>query len=386
LCIQVCDGSNLCATATITINVIPVNDPPLISGTTTSTLVDTPVDICLPASDPDGDPITVTVCGPPVHGDITTPTYSDGKVCFTYTPDAGYTGTDELCISVCDDKLACATASVTINVNPACVQIEAWVYLEGSAVDAGGSASYNLPMRTDLNNLRILPGQTMVDEWLGNYTTPKGQPYNKSPWYYFGNEGDSFDSGGDPTKADAGYPATVTDWVLVSLRDTPEGTGGPLCRKAALLHNDGHIQFLNGGFDCCTLDMNKKYYLVVEHRNHLIVMSHEPISIVNGKVSYDFRIQQSYVLVDGGWGTDAYARQKEILPGKFAMFAGNGKQDETSNSDTDINFDDRTYWEMQNGVFGRYLNGDYNMNGDCNFNDRILWEFNNGKFTSVPRN
>jgi len=115
-------------------------------------------------------------------------------------------------------------------------------------------------------------------------------------------------------------------------------------------------------------------------------MSHEPISIVNSKVSYDFRIQQSYVLVDGGWGTEAYARQKEILPGKFAMFAGNGKQDGSSNADTDITFDDRTYWEMQNGIFGRYLNGDYNMNGDCNFNDRILWEFNNGKFTSVPRN
>ena len=81
-----------------------------------------------------------------------------------------------------------------------------------------------------------------------------------------------------------------------------------------------------------------------------------------------------------------YAMQKEIQTGTFAMYAGNGNQTLTGQSDTDINFDDRTYWEGQNGIIGRYKIGDYNMNGDTNFNDRILWQFNNGKFTSVPRN
>jgi hypothetical protein len=81
-----------------------------------------------------------------------------------------------------------------------------------------------------------------------------------------------------------------------------------------------------------------------------------------------------------------FSRQKEILPGVFAMLGGNGNQALNAQADTDINFDDRTYWEGQNGDFGLYRIGDYNLNGDVNFNDRRVWEINNGKFTSVPRN
>jgi hypothetical protein len=113
-------------------------------------------------------------------------------------------------------------------------------------------------------------------------------------------------------------------------------------------------------------------------------MSHQPISIIDNKISYDFRIQQSYI--DDEFGLGIFAGQKQIIQGKFAMFAGNGNQTLKPKSDTDINFDDRTYWLLQNGTIGQYRNGDYNLNGDVNFNDGTLWEFNNGKFTSVPRN
>jgi hypothetical protein len=237
-------------------------------------------------------------------------------------------------------------------------------------------------MRTDLNNLRLLPGQLLVDPFFGSKYSPAGQPYSIAPWNYFGNEGFNFDSDQDPLFADAGYPATVVDWVLVSLRDTPQGTGGPICQAAALLHNDGRIEFVEE-FDCCNLDLGQPYYIVVEHRNHLIVMSHEPISIAGNKITYDFRTQQSYIDDQGFPGL--FAGQKEILPGVFAMYAGNGNQALTAQSDTDINFDDRTFWESENGKLGEYRIGDYNLNGDTNFNDRVTWERNNGKFTSVPR-
>ncbi|MCB1124814.1 MAG: hypothetical protein KJT03_24890, partial [Verrucomicrobiae bacterium] len=104
--------------------------------------------------------------------------------------------------------------------------------------------------------------------------------------------------------------------------------------------------------------------------------------IVNNKITYDFRTQQSYLVDPFGFG---FVGQKEILPGVFAMHAGNGNQTLSTQSDTDINFDDRTYWEGENGELGQYRIGDYNLNGDTNFNDRIQWELNNGKFTSVPR-
>jgi hypothetical protein len=122
----------------------------------------------------------------------------------------------------------------------------------------------------------------------------------------------------------------------------------------------------------------------VEHRDHLIVMSHEPVGVVGGVITYDFRIQQSYVDDPFGFGT--FSQQKEVLPGVFAMLGANGEQALNSQADTDITSDDRTFWEMQNSLFGLYLPGDYNLNGDVNVNDRTLWEFNNGRFTSVPRN
>jgi hypothetical protein len=245
-------------------------------------------------------------------------------------------------------------------------------------------------MRTSLNNLRVLPGQTLVDPFFGNKYTPPGQPYMGAPWNYPGLEGNLFDSGGDPMMGDAGYPPTVVDWVLVSLRADSAGTGGPVCQAAALLHNDGHIEFVEE-FDCCNLDVFASYFLVIEHRNHLIVMSHDslPVDLNNSTITYDFRIQQSYL--DDPFMFGAFA-QKEIPAGSgiFAMFAGNGEQTDgggaySQQEDTDINFNDRTFWEGENGDIGEYRVGDYNLNGDTNFNDRVTWERNNGTFTSVPR-
>ena len=263
-----------------------------------------------------------------------------------------------------------------------CVNIEAYVYLEGSIIEPDGSVVYSLPMRTDLNDLRILPGQVYNDFFAGTFYSPPGQPYNVAPWNYLGTEGDNFDSGGNLAFDDAGYPATVTDWVLVSLRETPDDIGTPICQAAALLHNDGTIEFVDD-FECCDVDLLKEYYVVVEHRNHLIVMSHEAVGIVDHNITYDFRSQESYIFDDGGFG--AQVGQKEILLGVYAMYGGNGNQIQTPQSDTDINFDDRTFWEGENSIIGIYSTGDYNLNGDVNFNDRILFEFNNTLFTSVPR-
>ncbi|HMQ64619.1 MAG TPA: hypothetical protein PKE06_28300, partial [Flavilitoribacter sp.] len=263
-----------------------------------------------------------------------------------------------------------------------CISIQAFVYLEGAAILDNGSESYSLPMRKNLNDLRLLPGQAFDDVLFGTVYSPPGQPYNAAPWNYNGTEGDAFDSGGDPNFGDADYPSTVVDWVLVSLRDTPDGAGGPLCQAAALLHNDGHLEFVEG-FNCCELDLNASYYLVIEHRNHMIVMSDQPVSIVNKTITYDFRNHQSYI--DDPFGFGIFIGQKRILGTLYAMFAGNGNQTMTGSSDTDINFDDRSFWEIVNGTIARYRNGDYNLNGDSNFNDRRVWELNNGKFTSVPR-
>ena len=53
-----------------------------------------------------------------------------------------------------------------------------------------------------------------------------------------------------------------------------------ICARPALLHEDGHISYVDD--DCCLVDPTKEYYVVIEHRNHMIVMSPQPVSIDNG--------------------------------------------------------------------------------------------------------
>ncbi|WP_373549928.1 beta strand repeat-containing protein [Haliscomenobacter sp.] len=309
---------------------------------------------------------------------------SDNTTIATVTNAGVVTGVSPGTVTLTFIETATGCSSTrNFTVEACCASIETWVYLEGASIATDGSANYSLPMRTTLNGLGLLPGQTYNDFFLGTFYTPAGQPYNGAPWNYSGSEGEGFDSDGMLPTAKANYPSTVVDWVLVSLRDTPDGTGGPICQAAALLHNDGRIEFIDG-FKCCGLDFGKNYYIVIEHRNHLIVMSHVPVAIVGAKISYDFRNQQSYISDPFGFGT--FSGQKQIQSGKYAMLAGNGNQTLTNRSDTDINFDDRTFWETLNGQIARYRNSDYNLNGDSNFNDRRAWELNNGKFTSVPRN
>ncbi|MEO5905282.1 MAG: hypothetical protein ABIQ11_01050, partial [Saprospiraceae bacterium] len=265
-----------------------------------------------------------------------------------------------------------------------CIDLDVHVYLEGAAVHPSGLNSYTLPMRTTLNNLRLLPGQSILDPFLGIKYTQPGQPYCMAPWNYCGNEGDGFDSDSMPGNGAANYPSTVVDWVLVSLRDHANDLLSTVdCQAAALLHRDGRIELVQN-LNCCEIVEDENYYVVVEHRNHLIVMSDTMARFVNHALTYDFRDQQSYI--DDPFMFGAFVGQKQIITGSYAMYAGNGNQTTSGASDTDINADDRSFWEGQNGELGEYNRGDYNLNGDVNLNDRIVWERNNGRFTSVPRN
>jgi hypothetical protein len=267
------------------------------------------------------------------------------------------------------------TAYVEINVS-------AWVYLEGALADPKTMQGYSTLMRSDLNGLRMLPGQTFTKlNGLVVYS-PAGQPYNHAPWFYYGNEGNIYNSNGNPNPGTANYPISAVDWVLVSLRSAPDGM--TIGRKAALLHNDGHIEFVNGGFMINKAELLDAYYIVIEHRNHLLIMTPEAVPVVSERLTYDFRYTQSYIYSPYGIPGNG---QKELLPdypGVFAMYTGNDDQVETPSSMKDLNFNDRMYWEQNNMNAGHYCPGDFNLNGDCNINDRILFEKSNGKFSSVP--
>ena len=198
----------------------------------------------------------------------------------------------------------------------------------------------NSEMNTDLNSAGIIPLQ---------------QPYNVAPWNYDGNENVST------------LPnSNVVDWVLVELRQT---TGGPetavyiIENKAGFLLNDGKIVSTDG-ISPLTFETETHWdvYSVVHHRNHLSIMSANPLNAAKGSFSYDFSSDASQVF----GGADAHT---EIASGIWGMTSGDGDKD------SEITILDKTgVWDIEAGSQG-YISGDFNLDvqvSNPDKNDKLL--------------
>jgi hypothetical protein len=116
----VSDGTNFSTTATVTINITPVNDAPVANAQTVSTAAGVAVNITLAGSDVEGSPLTYAVVTSPAHG-----TLSGTAPALSYTPSAGFSGADNFSFRVNDGALNSGDAMVTINVSapPAVVAV-----------------------------------------------------------------------------------------------------------------------------------------------------------------------------------------------------------------------------------------------------------------------
>ena len=109
---RVDDGDLVSNTATVSITVNPVNDPPVADDQAVSTDEDTAIAITLTGSDPDGDPIVDYRLGYlPNSGALggTPPS-------LTYTPDLNFNGTDSFTFVADDGSADSAPATVSITV------------------------------------------------------------------------------------------------------------------------------------------------------------------------------------------------------------------------------------------------------------------------------
>lgn len=195
----------------------------------------------------------------------------------------------------------------------------------------------------------------------GNNLLPLVQPFNSAPWFYFGDE------------SIASVPANVTDWVLVEVRQTP---GQVVARKAAFITANGKITGLDGNesqplvFNGFAFSDN--LYVVIRHRNHLAVMSSQPLLLSNQVCSYNFTLSSSQVY-GGTLGC------RELAPGTWGMVSGDGNGDGMVNNQDKINV-----WQQQTPGSG-YLGGDFNMDGQVNNVDKIVhWSPNGGRSSQVP--
>jgi hypothetical protein len=108
-------SSYLTDTATVTVTVNPVNDPPFAVNDSATTNEDTPVNVAVKANDVDldGDPLTVTSATPGTNGS----TAIQGNGTITYTPNLNFHGTDTFTYTASDGNGGTDTATVTITVS-----------------------------------------------------------------------------------------------------------------------------------------------------------------------------------------------------------------------------------------------------------------------------
>jgi len=115
---QVSDDRGATDTATVSITIVDVNDPPVANDDSASTIIDTPVWIHVLDNDYDTDgtldPSSVTVISSPNHGTTNVNT-TTGEI--EYTPDSGYIGSDSFIYRVSDDDGATDTSTVSITIS-----------------------------------------------------------------------------------------------------------------------------------------------------------------------------------------------------------------------------------------------------------------------------
>ncbi|MCB0749123.1 MAG: hypothetical protein KDC90_16805, partial [Ignavibacteriae bacterium] len=92
-------------------------------------------------------------------------------------------------------------------------------------------------------------------------------------------------------------PSNVVDWVLLQLRETSNGAA--VLSKSVLLREDGMIIDTDGTEKVNVNVPAGNYYIVVKHRNHLPIMSANPVSLPN-PATYDFTTGiDKYYGIDG---------------------------------------------------------------------------------------
>jgi len=148
--------------------------------------------------------------------------------------------------------------------------------------------------------------------------------------------------------------------------------GSAIASKSAFLKSNGQIVRENGTTPQIIFDVMEGYYfIVVNHRNHLRIMSKDSVQL--NKVSsnlYDFTFSS-----DQYYGTSG---AKELEIGVWGMYGGNA-----ANINNMINVPDYSEVKSKFANTG-YYNADTNLSGTVSVPDYSITKSNFAKTSTVP--
>jgi len=183
---QICDSLNVCDTASVTVDVAPVDDLPVATLQDLTTPEDTPLAIGLIGSDADNDPLTYNILSGPSNGTISGFDPATGDL--LYTPDPDYNGPDSFVFEVCDPHPnECGTATVTITVTPiddppVAVDDTTTVSEDGTVVIEVPSNDSDPDGNLDLTSVAVLAspanGTVTIDPVTGKITYEPDENFN----------------------------------------------------------------------------------------------------------------------------------------------------------------------------------------------------------------
>ena len=354
-----CDANGACDTAMVTIDIVPNrpgNNPPIAVDDASTTTINVPVSgtVAKNDRDPDNNPLTFTKLTDPANGVVTF--NSNGT--YTYNPTTDYIGPDRFVYTVCDNGSPglCDTATVYVTILINDIFVQPRVYLQGALF---GVTYTDAPANTIVDSL-------MRDDLRVKGLLPLNAPVNKAPAAW----GAGPDSMAGPGVLTVTGRNAIVDWVFVELRD-PNDSTVVVAKRWGLVQRDGDVVDMDG---VSLLRFRgvapAAYYITVRHRNHLGVMSAEPIVFKLFNNIVDFRLP----------GTPTYRRnaspvnvsQATVVQGK-ALWSGNALQDEVvvyqgTGNDITIQLLEvisaiGNPFANPNFILSTYSNGDLNMDG-----------------------
>lgn len=128
VCVRICDNTQLCINATISITVNPKAHTPTVVPTTISTLQDSTATVCTTINDIDANStFTATLCNDIIGGSATV-LVNNNQLCIRFVPNGSLIGQAYICVNVCDNTGLCTqiTVPVTIHRRPTAPSVSAF--------------------------------------------------------------------------------------------------------------------------------------------------------------------------------------------------------------------------------------------------------------------